>query len=476
MTQNAHEAIRPTTISLETLPEDVGPKEKRMYKLIRENTLESCMADAIYLSITAQIKGAMDSIFKYNSEKCEFKGWKIIENKNDDDKFYQYLLTLKKDTIMPYKKMCAKVTMRNLKQHYTEARLVQLLEENGIGRPSTFSSLVDKIQERGYVKKDNISGKEMLCKDYELEEDTIYEIEVKREFGGEKNKLIIQSLGELVMEFLDNNFNSIFNYEYTREMEDTLDKIANKKIEWSSCCDKYLKQIDELISNIEDEIQKIEIKIDDNHFYTLGKHGPVIKFVDPINKDEKGKPQIFFKTVKKDIDMNKLKNGKYKLDEILDENKSSKDVPIGKYEGKDLYVKKGKYGLYATWGSETKSLKCFGNRPIENIEYTELVKILNEYKKYKSEVGSNSGSGSDSDNSKNGKTKNPNMVREISRNISIRKGKGNDYIFYKTKEMTQPKFFKLNDFKEDYKTCDKKVLKSWIKEKYEVYYTDRKEK
>lgn len=422
------------------------------------------MADAIFLSITAQIKCVMDTIFKYNSEKCEFKGWKIVANKCQDDKFYQYLLTLKKDTVLQYKKMCAKVNMRNLKQHYTEARLVQLLEENGIGRPSTFSSLVDKIQERGYVKKDNISGKEMMCKDYELEDDTIYEIEVKREFGNEKNKLIIQSLGELVMDFLDNNFNAIFNYEYTREMENILDKIANKQIEWDDCCSKYLNQIDELINDIENDIKKVEIKIDDSHYYMMGKHGPVIKFVDPVNKDEKGNQQVFFKTVKKDIDMEKLKNGKYKLEEILDENKSGKDVPIGKYEGKDLYVKKGKYGLYATWGSETKSLKCFGNRPIENIEYTELVKILTEYKKYKSE----NGSGSDSDNSKNGKTKNPNVVREVSRNISIRKGKGNDYIFYKTKEMSQPKFFKLNEFKEDYKTCDKKVLKSWIKEKYDI--------
>ena len=68
---------------------------------------------------------------------------------------------IKQHSIIPYKKICAKVTIKGSKLHYTEARLVQLLEEKGIGRPSTFSSLVDKIQERGYVKKEDVKGKEI---------------------------------------------------------------------------------------------------------------------------------------------------------------------------------------------------------------------------------------------------------------------------------------------------------------------------
>ena len=81
--------------------------------------------------------------------------------------------------------------MKDLKQHYTEARLVQLLEDKGIGRPSTFSSLVEKIQERGYVKKTNVAGKKVTCKEYEMDnKGDIFESETTKEYGNEKNKII----------------------------------------------------------------------------------------------------------------------------------------------------------------------------------------------------------------------------------------------------------------------------------------------
>ena len=124
-------------------------------------------------------------------------------------------IALKNNTVIDYKKVTSKATLKSLKSHYTEAKLVQLLEEKGIGRPSTFSSLVDKIQERGYVKKEDIKGKEVLCKDFELENGEIFELETKREFGNEKSKLVIQPLGTIVMEFLDKHFTSLFNYQYT---------------------------------------------------------------------------------------------------------------------------------------------------------------------------------------------------------------------------------------------------------------------
>jgi hypothetical protein len=98
---------------------------------------------------------------------------------------------MKPNSIISYKKICSKLTLKGIKQHYTEAKLVQLLEEKGIGRPSTFSSLVDKIQERGYVKKEDIKGKEyysiasgeiaegtkVIIKKLEIAGKTLYNIE-----------------------------------------------------------------------------------------------------------------------------------------------------------------------------------------------------------------------------------------------------------------------------------------------------------
>jgi len=444
--QEAHEAIRPTNISLFELPETLDSKERRMYKLIWENTLESCMSPASFYSITASISAFQNMKFTYTSELVIFPGWKIVSKKylNEiklENKEYQYLQQIKQNSVIPYKKICAKVTIKGSKQHYTEARLVQLLEEKGIGRPSTFSSLIDKIQERGYVKKEDIKGKEIVCKDYELENGEMFEIETKREFGNEKSKLVIQPLGIIVMEFLDKHFADLFNYDYTKEMEDELDKISKGSTIWYNLCDTCNKQIDTLVDGLKDET-KIEVKIDENNTYLVGKYGPVIKCVEEVD----GKEEITFKPIKKDMDIHKIENGEYNIEEIVDTtNKIKKQYILGQHDGKDVILKKGKFGLYISWGENSKNLKELGNRPIENITFDEVKKYLEE--------GSN-------------------LIREISSSISIRKGTKGDYIFYKSAKMKKPQFFDLKNFyadvKEDYKICNITILKSWINDKYKI--------
>ena len=438
--QEAHEAIRPTNISLCQLPETMDSKEKRMYKLIWENTLESCMTSASFNSVTASISAFQTNKFTYTSELIDFPGWKIVAKKySTENKEYQYLQTIKQNSPIPYKKICSKVTIKGSKQHYTEARLVQLLEEKGIGRPSTFSSLVDKIQERGYVKKEDVKGKEIICKDFELENDEIFEIENKREFGNEKGKLVIQPLGKIVMEFLEKHFNDLFNYNYTSLMEDSLDKIAKGESIWFELCDSCNKQIDNLVDGLKDET-KIEIKIDENNTYMIGKYGPVIKCIEHID----GKEEITFKPIKKDIDTKVLEKGNFTVEEIVDTNKTAKSQFIlGQHNGKDVILRKGKFGLYISWGENSKTLKELGNRPIENVTFDEVKKYLEE--------GSN-------------------LIREINSSLSIRKGPKGDYLFYKTTKMKKPEFKDIKAFvsetSEDYKICDISILKSWIYEKY----------
>ena len=202
--QEAHEAIRPTTISLKELPLEIDSKERKMYKLIWTNTLESCMSPAIFYSITATISAFNNNKFSYTSELINFPGWQAAAQKQSaDNKIYHYLQIIKQNDIIPFKKMNSKVIIKNIKHHYTEARLVQLLEEKGIGRPSTFSMLVEKIQERGYVKIEDVTSIQITCNDFELVDKEIYELETKREFGNEKGKLVIQPLGNVVMEFLE---------------------------------------------------------------------------------------------------------------------------------------------------------------------------------------------------------------------------------------------------------------------------------
>jgi DNA topoisomerase-1 len=441
--QEAHEAIRPTNISLQNLPEEMGSKEKRMYKLIWTNTLESCMSPASFNSITASISGPLNTKYSYINEIINFPGWKIVENKfSRDNKEYKYLQLIKSDVAIQHKKICSKVTVKGSKNHYTEAKLVQLLEEKGIGRPSTFSSLIDKIQERGYVKKEDIKGKEIICRDFELEDGEICEIENKREFGNEKSKLVIQPLGTIVMEFLDKHFKNLFNYEYTSLMEAALDKIAKGELIWFEVCSSCNKEVDELIEVIRDET-KFEFEIDDNNTFLIGKYGPVIKCVE----EKDGKEEISFKSVKKDFDVSKLKNGELELDQIIEKNKSQNiQYNLGKYQGKDVILRKGKFGLYVSWGENSKTLKELGNRPIENITFDEVKHILEK------------GSG---------------VVRVINSSLSIRKGNKGDYIFYKNSKMKNPSFHDIKNFtietNEDYKICDVTILKSWIVEKYNLH-------
>ena len=440
--QEAHEAIRPTHISLCELPETMDSKERRMYKLIWENTLESCMAPASFYSITATISAFHDNRFVHTSELIDFPGWKIVAKKYPvENKDYHYLRQIKPNAPIPYKKVCAKVTIKGSKQHYTEARLVHLLEEKGIGRPSTFSSLVDKIQERGYVKKEDIKGRELLCKDYELEGEDIFEVENKREFGNEKGKLVIQPMGVIVMEFLEKHFNDLFDYNYTCIMEDSLDKIAKGDAQWVDLCKSCNSQIDALVDGLRDET-KFEIKLDENNTYVVGKYGPVIKCVEEVD----GKEEITFKPVKKDIDVNSLEMGSYTVEDLVDAKKSAKSQFIlGQHNGHDVILRSGKFGLYISWGENSKTLKELGNRPIENITFDEVKKYLDE--------GSN-------------------MIREISASLSIRKGPKGDYIFHKTPRMKKPGFYDIKSFapetSEDYKMCDVVILKSWISEKHGI--------
>lgn len=484
--QEAHEAIRPTDITLKELgPKELGPKEIKMYQLIRRNTLESCMSPATYKALTAKISAPEDHEYRYPIEQVVFKGWKIVDGAEDNNKEFNYLQTLKPNSVLNYKKINSKVSMKDLKMHYTEAKLVQLLEEKGIGRPSTFSSLIDKIQERGYVKVDNIKGVMVKCIDFDLEAEELTQVEVERVFGNEKNKLVIQPTGILVLEFLLKHYDLLFQYDYTKHMEDTLDQIAKGDKIWYELCKECLDEIIKLsniivennkkikstnsknsknsqiskvstsnsdnsdsdIESNENEINnitnnedsetisdKLEIRVDKHHVYMIAKYGPVLK----CTIDNK----TTFKAVREDINIDKLKKGEYKLEELISENKLTGHL-LGMFDKKEVYLKNGKFGYYIEYGDVKKAVRIGLKQPTE-VTLDDISDVLFDATSEKV------------------------FSRKLDDNLSIRNGKFGDYIFYKTKAMKQPKFFKLNGFKDDYKTCEISILIKWINETYKL--------
>ena len=458
--QEAHEAIRPVSISVKSVTEsnsDILSKAQKLYALIWAKTLESCMASAQYNVLTAKIQldppHESQCEFSYKTEQVTFEGWQIVEGVTTTTlvKEYQYFLAFKTGLLVVPKKIESKYNLINLKSHYTEARLVQLLEEKGIGRPSTFASLIDKIQEREYVKKQNIEGQKIEGQDFSLTDKVVTINIVKREFGNEVNKLVIQPIGIIVIEFLLKHFDSFFNYDYTRDMENELDFIATNKRIWTTLCDNCFQTLISITKDLKEE-PKFSLKIDDFHTLIIGKYGPVIRqrFVDASKKDS-------FIPVKKDLDISKAHL--LKLEDIIELTQIKNNGAIGKYKGEDLFVKKGKYGIYAQWSKdgkpETKTLKELDGKPLEQIEYMEVLRILERDTTLDSERPAG-------------------FVRELSPTLSIRTGKFGDYIFYKKPRVKTPQFFKLKDFLSgttkglDPRKCDKEVLLNWIKLTYNV--------
>lgn len=419
--QEAHEAIRPTDVNRTAKncsPEGkIGDREIRLYKLIWNNTLESLLPYARYNSVTGIISAPDKHTYRNTEEEVKYPGWKIVrsdyDNKNPTYRMLKQLID--KETVIDYDKINSKVTIKDLKMHYTEAKLVQLLEKRGIGRPSTFSSLIDKIQERKYVLKQDVKGKEIDCIDFELEDDELEEIHHPDVFGNERNKLVIQPLGTMVLEFLLKYFDNIFDYDYTKNMENYLDDIEKGKMLWHNLC----SSCDDEIRKLSKEVKGRETyKIDEKHTYMIGKYGPVIKCDEGDNK-------VTFKNVKKNLDMNKLKNGEYKLKDILEDKKRNNDKILGEHESKEVILKNGKYGLYINWNGKNHSIKHI-KKDANEIKLEDIIDILNKKD-----------------------TANPNILKILSKEISIRKGKYGPYVMYKTKMMKKPKFIKIKGIEID---------------------------
>lgn len=433
--QEAHEAIRPTDCTKEKVPVE-DARQQKMYHLIWRNTMESCMSPCECIGVTASISAPEESVYKYSCEEITFPGWKIVGGYDKTNPIFRFLRKIKNGTVLDYSKIYAKVVLKDTKTHYTEAKLVQMLEERGIGRPSTFSSLIDKIQERGYVKKEDVKGRKIKCVDFELIGEELGEIETQREFGNERGKLVLQQLGRIVIEFLIKNFDTIFEYDYTKNMEDTLDVISKGQQEWHTLCRDCDGLLDSTLVEVKKNAKKKMIKVDEHHSYMIARYGPVLKYDNP----ETGK--VEYKKVKKDIDMEKLERGEYSLDDIVED--TPKDNVLGQHEGKDVVLKKGRYGLYVTWGDK--------NISVASLRKSATVMTLLDVKPLL--TGEKSGSKS--------------VVRDLTKDISIRRGKYGDYVFYKTAEMTKPQFFKLKGFEPDYRTCKASEIMSWLLASYGI--------
>ena len=224
--QEAHEAIRPTNIA--RLDAGKNDYEKRLYRLIWARTVATQMANAKVAKTTIRIKATdTPETFVAKGEVVIFDGFLRVYGKSKDLE----LPKVAKGDRLGCQEITARQTFAKPPARYTEGSLVKKLEELGIGRPSTYASIMSAIQARGYVIKGESEGEEREVVELKAINGTVSREVVKEKFGANKGKLIPTPIGELVSGFLTDNFKNIVDYKFTANIEKDLDLVADAKLE-----------------------------------------------------------------------------------------------------------------------------------------------------------------------------------------------------------------------------------------------------
>jgi len=458
---NPHEAIRATHLETSFIS-GVDARAQSLYKVIWRNTVESCMAAAKYKCTKVFISAPEKHSYVNIVEIPIFLGWKVVAERNieeaehpteitNDQNSGQGLLlffqSLKPCSPIPYTKIESIVSVSNRHSHYTESSLIKKLEDLGIGRPSTFAMIIDTIIERGYVKKTDVPGINIKCEEFVLRNNVLEKQTLEKTFGKEKNKLVIQPLGIVTLEFLTEHFEILFDYDYTKSMEDDLDKISSGCVEkWSEICyncNETIKILAKPISKLEKPKYMVDSSDGKQYELVFHQYGASLKYMDGGDTEYKSvNPKI-------KIDLEKLKEGKYLADELFE----IKNDCLGKYEDYDMFIKTGKYGPYVKWGEKTTSIKSI-KKSIDSIVLEDVIQLLQPIDPDAPRLPPQL------------KDKNPNILKPLNAELSIRKGKFGPYIFYMEPNATKPKFFKLTKYKTTYANTDSEEIVNWIKQTY----------
>ena len=374
-TQEAHEAIRPTDVFMESVESQnkhgLGNDEIRLYSLIWKRTVASQMSPAKFNQKLVVIN--IDKLKEYNFstlvEKVAFNGFLAVYNinniENDDNnddnennmELYDSIPDIGKN--IKVNNLCGSQDYDRPAVRYTEATLVKILDPSqlNIGRPATYSSIINKIQDRGYVEKKNIDGvkKEIISWSWSPKDDIIDEKKGELCIGKETNKLVITSTGKLVTDFLIKYFPEIMEYKFTADMENKLDEIAEGKLNWTKMLNDFYSKFHPYVERLID--QKVDIidentRILGNHpefgvqiMATIGQHGPMLKMADPNYKSK-----AIYAPIKKPLTLENIT-----LTEALKLLEYPKN--LGKYKRSHVILAKGQYGFYLKCGDNNYQIK-----------------------------------------------------------------------------------------------------------------------
>ena len=375
--QEAHEAIRPTDINVQQVSADFD--QDRLYSLIWKRTIASQMSDAELERTNVKINHSnSDKQFIANGEVIKFDGFlKVYLEGTDFDEEDQ-------DSMLPslaineaLKNLLISATERYTVPPYrfTEASLVKQLEELGIGRPSTYAPTISTIQKRAYIEKGIITGSKRNINKLVLKNNKITASVISENFGADKGKLIPTDIGKVVTGFLVEHFNNILDYNFTADVEQEFDNIAEGKLDWIKMIKSFYKDFHPTVEDVAENADRAKgerlLGVDPdsgkNVYARLGRFGAMIQ-IGEATDDEKPK----FASLQGAQTL-----GNIELKAALDLFQLPKT--LGVFEGHDVIVSNGRFGPYILFDKVFVSLPK-GENPM-NVDLERAIDLIKEKQK-----------------------------------------------------------------------------------------------
>lgn len=386
--QEAHEAIRPTNLSLSSI--HMTHDAERLYNLIWKRTLASQMSDADLERTTISIENNQNKhLFVAQGEVILFDGFlKLYMESQDDDEDAEkegMLPQMKvKDVVTPY---YIYATERYSKPpfRFSEAALVKKLEELGIGRPSTYAPTISTIQNRGYIEKPTIEGTErkytqLILKNGKVETKTLSE-----KVGADKGKLVPTDIGIVVNDFLVKNFEHVMDFSFTANIEDEFDAIAEGKKAWDKVVGNFYKDFHINVTDVAENAEREkgerllgkDPETGKNVYARLARYGAIVQIGENTDKD---KPK--FASLQGSQTINNI---------TLEEALGLFGLPktLGNYENKEVIVANGRFGPFVKWDTMFVSLPKDAN-PLETT-MEQAIELIKTKQKADAPVGSYDG-------------------------------------------------------------------------------------
>ena len=371
--QEAHEAIRPTHFENSQLPasEDWSPVDKKIYHLIWLRAIQSIMAQAKGEGRTVifDLDGDENELpWEAKWKRTLFPGWKIADEKdaqikaaedNEDEEVsetadvsWKLAEGIKEGQGISWKTLNAKPKESKPQGRYTEATLVRDLEKRGIGRPSTFASLIATIVEKTYVEIKDIPASVENSKTYTLNllnqwPPTEELFQLKK--GGEKARLMPTALGMTILDFTVKNFPDLFAFDFTASMENRLDKVAEGQEPWKRVLEDTWKSYKDRYEGLKGSrasggtlVNSRRKEFADGIVAVMSGKGPLLLKEDPSGVKEK---TVFYGwPLGKQLQTITEEEVRLFVENIGKQRAGSE---LGEYNGHPIVKKKGPYGLYA---------------------------------------------------------------------------------------------------------------------------------